>query len=141
MSNSILRVIARPIPWPGLREKPDRAGLRLRWDARREAGDLLAEATERPLADGALVLLDRGAAPDALVTMRHEGAPHDTFPPVPLQVAAADALRRRAVAQTLRGNPTSPARTPDRTPADGEGPLGPCARPVAHVGAGSGDTR
>ena len=39
----------------------------------------------------------RGAStPGSLVTMRHQGAPHDSFEPMPLRVAAAPAAKRAA---------------------------------------------
>jgi hypothetical protein len=50
----VIVIIARRIPWPSTSKRPDRAGLRLRWDALREdTGELLVEATEYPMADAA----------------------------------------------------------------------------------------
>lgn len=94
MKTELIRITARKVPWPGLREKPDRAGLRLRWDAIGPGGEMLVEATENPLKDGALAMLRHGASPDALVTLRHEGAGHDAWRPAPLAIVAADAARR-----------------------------------------------
>ncbi len=91
-----LRIIARRVPWPSLAERPERSGLRLRWDALDETGALLAASTEWPLADGALALVRRGADPEALVTMRHEGAAHDCIEPTPLRVPAKLGARREA---------------------------------------------
>ncbi len=96
-----LRIIARPVPWPSLAERPERSGLRLRWDALDETGALLAASTEWPLADGALALVRRGADPEALVTMRHEGATYDSFEPIPLRVPAKLGARRAAEAERV----------------------------------------
>ena len=59
----MVHIVARRIPWPDLKTRPDRSGLRLRWDALNEAGELLLSATEYPLADGAHVLAERGSTP------------------------------------------------------------------------------
>ncbi len=103
-----LRIIVRRIPWPTLAERPERSGLRLRWDALDETGALLAASTEWPLADGALALVRRGVDPDALVAMRHEGAPFDSFEPIPLRVPAKIGARRAVeaerVVKRLRGS-------------------------------------
>ena len=72
---------------------------------------MLAEATEHPEADGALALRTLGVSGDVLVTMRHEGSPHDSFLPVPLDRWAERGRRlaeKRAEAATLR------SRTADR---------------------------
>lgn len=89
-----LTIIARKVPWPSLTERPDRAGLRLRWDAVTEDGDVLYKATEFPFLDGAYALACRGVDPETLVTMRHEGAAHDSFRPMPLRVVAAMGQKR-----------------------------------------------
>jgi hypothetical protein len=114
---ALTRIIARRVPWPNLKERPDRAGLRLRWDAlHEETGDLLVAGTEHPLADGAHALMMRGLSPEALVTMRHEGALHDSFVPAPLRIPAAVGAKRaegRARMAALRAMPR------EETPAEG----------------------
>lgn len=83
----VIRIVARAIQWPGIKDKPERQGLRLRWDAMTEGGELLYAATEYPLHDGAHVLVSRhGVDPAAMVTMRHEGSVHDSFVPMPIGV-------------------------------------------------------
>ena len=96
-----LRIIARRVPWPSLAERPERSGLRLRWDVLDETGALLASSTEWPLADGAFALVRRGVVPEALVTMRREGAPFDSFEPIPLRVPAKLGARRAAEAERV----------------------------------------
>lgn len=99
----IIRIIARRLPWPLLSERPDRSGLRLKWAAMTEAGEMLVAATEYPFFDGALALVQRGADADALVTLRHEGASADSFLPIALRVpAAAGAKRAKAAAEIAR---------------------------------------
>lgn len=103
----VLRIIARPVPWPSLQAQSNRAGLRLRWDAITEAGLVLFPATEFPLQDGAHVLAEMGIPPETLVSMRHAGAAFDSFHPVPLAVPAAAGARRaeeraRMASQRLR---------------------------------------
>lgn len=101
----VVRIIARDIPWPSLKERPDRSGLRLRWDALTEDGDLLFARTEYPFADGAYALLMRGVPEDTLVTMRGMGSEDDSFVPVPLRVVAEMGRKRaenRAKLATLR---------------------------------------
>ncbi|MFN3259894.1 MAG: hypothetical protein ACE37J_04970 [Pikeienuella sp.] len=99
-----LRIIAHRVAWPSHAERPERSGLRLRWDAFDETGDLLAASTEWPLADGALALFRGGADPETLVTMRHEGATSDCIEPIPLRVPAKLGARRetRAASALLR---------------------------------------
>jgi hypothetical protein len=48
-----VRIIARRIPWADLSAKPNRSGLRLRWDALTEAGEILVAAcrVRRPSGD------------------------------------------------------------------------------------------
>lgn len=92
--HTLIRLKARKVPWPDLRQQANRAGLRLRYNVIGPDGEVLVEATEHPLADGALAMLKRGASPDALVTLRHEGAAHDAWTPAPLAIVAADAAQR-----------------------------------------------
>ncbi|NGM45164.1 hypothetical protein G5B31_06400 [Rhodobacter sp. SGA-6-6] len=92
---AVVRIVARRVPWPTLSQRSERAGLRLRWDALTEDGRLLVEATEHPLVDGAHVLLSQHGLPgDMMVTLRHEGAAHDSFVPQPLHLVAAEGARR-----------------------------------------------
>ena len=112
-----VRIIARRVPWPDLAAKPNRSGLRLRWDALTEAGELLATATEHPLADGAHVLAERGLHPETLVTLRHEGAGHDSFVPMPLRIPAMRGAKLRGSAARIairlaRGSQRKPAAGP-----------------------------
>lgn len=81
---TLLRIIARRIPWPDPSARPNRSGLRPRWDALAQDGQLLVPATEHPLEDAAHVLMLDGADPDMPVTLHHEGAEHDSFVPMPL---------------------------------------------------------
>lgn len=121
-SPGIVRIIARRVAWPGLGEKPNRAGLRLRWDALTEGGDVLAVATETPFLDGALALLRRGLDPATLVTMRHEGATGDSFVPAPLSGPAAAGERRAADRARLAARRARQSqRTADLAP-DGQTP-------------------
>lgn len=92
----MIRIMARSVPWPSLAVRPNREGLRLRWNAETEDGEVLSTATEYPLLDGAFALLARGADPEALVTMRHAGAAHDSFEPMPLRIPAAAGAKRAA---------------------------------------------
>lgn len=90
-----IRIIAVPVPWPSLREQPNRASLRLRWRCFTEEGVLLVSDTTHPLADGAAALLLNGhAPPSAKVTLRHSGRAYDSFGPMRLEVAAAQGIRR-----------------------------------------------
>lgn len=92
---AVIRIVARRVPWPTLSQRSDRSGLRLRWSAFTEGGDLLVEATEHPLADGAHVLLSQHGQPgDTVVTLRHEGKSFDSFVPRPLHLVAAEGGRR-----------------------------------------------
>jgi hypothetical protein len=102
-----------PRPWPDLAAKPNRSGLRLRWDALTEAGEVLACATEHPLADGAHVLAERGLHPETLVTLRHERAGHDSFAPMPLRIPAMRGAKRaeeraKIAARLARGSQGKP---------------------------------
>ena len=102
MNAQIIRLIARRVPWPDLRTRPDRSGLRLRWDALTEAGEVLVAATTHPFFDGALALIQRGADPDALVTMRLAQTECDSFVPLPLRVPAEAGAKRAAKVEAAR---------------------------------------
>jgi hypothetical protein len=105
----LIRIIARRVPWPPLKERADRAGLRLRWDAvREETAEPLAAGTEFPLEDAARILTMRGLSGETRVTLRHEGSPHDSFKPMPLRIPAAAGAKRaenaaRIAAMRTRG--------------------------------------
>ena len=101
----VLRIIARRISWPDLARKPSRSGLRLRWDAVTEAGDVLVWATEHPLADGAHVLAQGGLDVETLVTMRHQGAPHI----VSLRIPEHPITRSDDIRSPIPGYPITPA--------------------------------
>jgi hypothetical protein len=91
----IVRIIAVPVPWPSLKEQPNRASLRMRWRCFTEEGVLLVSDTTHPLADGAAALLLNGQAPpSAKVTLRHSGKAYDSFGPMRLEAAAAQGIRR-----------------------------------------------
>ena len=91
----IVRIIAVPVPWPTLKEQPNRASLRLRWRCFTEERVLLVSDTTHPLADGAAALLLNGhAPPSAKVTLRHSGKVYDSLGPLGLEVAAAQGIRR-----------------------------------------------
>jgi len=49
-------------------------------------------ASRTPLADGARMLIKMGFPPSLLITMRHDGAEHDSFDPEPLANWAARAF-------------------------------------------------
>ena len=92
---AIVRIIAVPVPWPSLKEQPNRASLRLLWRCFTEEGVLLVSDTTHPLADGAAALLLNGhALPSAKVTLHHSGKAYDSFGPMRLEVAAAQGIRR-----------------------------------------------
>jgi hypothetical protein len=57
-----------------LESKPGRFSGRLE-----STGQVIVGNTKQPLADGARELLARGFNPNTLLTMRHEGLPHDSF--------------------------------------------------------------
>jgi hypothetical protein len=134
---ALTRIIAKPVVWPDLAAKPNRSGLRLRWDALTDDGDLLAAGTEHPLADGAHVLLMRGLSGDALVTMRHHGIPHDSFVPTSLRIPAAVGAKRaenRARLAALRT--THREGTAADGVADPEAPAAARAAPLSKRHAG-----
>lgn len=122
----VVRVIARRIPWPSLTGQSNRAGLRLRWDAFAEDGELLACATEHPLQDAAHVLLTiHGLPGDTLVTLRHEGKDHDSFVPMPLHVpATAGAKWAENKARLAALHSTDRKPSPEAEP---DGPICPTA--------------
>lgn len=91
----IIRIIAVPVPWPSLKEQPNRASLRLRWRCFTEEGVLLVSDTTHPLADGAAALLLNGhATPGAKLTLRHVGKAYDSFGPMKLELIANHGIRR-----------------------------------------------
>jgi hypothetical protein len=102
----MIRIIARRVPWPSLKERPERSGLRLRWDALREdTGEVLAAGTEHPMADACRVLTMRGVSGATPVTMRHADSPYDSFRPAALSDWAARGEKlaaKRAEAAALR---------------------------------------
>lgn len=120
-----LRIISRRVSWPSLEARGDRAGLRLRWNALDEAGAILAAATEFPLADGAHALIQRGAHPETLVTLRHEGAEHDSFAPVPLHIPARHGARRAARAESAGNRLRGAAHRAQARDSGSEGVTGP----------------
>jgi hypothetical protein len=91
----LVRIIARRDVWPDLKTRPNRDGLRLRWSAHTEDGELLVAATEHPLEDAAFILRTQHGLPgDTPVTLRHSGAEHDAFRPVALSIPAARGAKR-----------------------------------------------
>ncbi|MCZ8334780.1 MAG: hypothetical protein O9328_11000 [Rhodobacteraceae bacterium] len=90
-----VRIIAEPLPWPDLKDQPNRSSMGLRWRCLTEEGVLLVSETTHPFADGAAALLLNGhASPDAKVTLRHAGKAYDSFGPMKLEVIAAQGIRR-----------------------------------------------
>jgi hypothetical protein len=90
-----VRIIAEPLPWPDLKDQPNRSSLRLRWRCLTEEGVLLVAGTTHPFADGAAALLLNGhASPDDTVTLRHLGKGYDSFGPMKLEAAATLGIRR-----------------------------------------------
>lgn len=127
----LVRIIARRVPWPSLKDRPERSGLRLRWDTLREdTGELLVAGTEHPMAEACRVLTMRGVSGATPATMRHAGSPHDSFNPASLRVWAARGeklAQKRAEAATLRertaGDPAPVVQTAepiDRNPVGGQ---------------------
>jgi len=47
-------------------------------------GETIVSGSRQPLVDSARELLARGYDPATLLTMRHEGGPHDSFKPAPI---------------------------------------------------------
>jgi hypothetical protein len=91
----LARIIAHRIPWPTHRERPNRAGLSLRWRCETEEGVLLVESTDHPLADSAAVLSILHGLPDNTpVTLRHADKGYDSYRPMKLGVAAAHGIKR-----------------------------------------------
>ncbi|NGM46910.1 hypothetical protein G5B31_15340 [Rhodobacter sp. SGA-6-6] len=136
---AVIRIVARRVPWPTLSQRSERTGLRLRWDALTEDGHLLVEATEHPLSDGAHILLaDRGLPGDTMVTLRHEGAGHDSFVPRPLHLVAAEGAQRAVDRERLARMGRERARHPENSAVpDAAGGHPPAARrgPVLAEGA------
>lgn len=103
------RIIAKPLQWN--RGSPS---AKLRWAAMREATRISPVAeTGRPMEDGAAALLRAGVDPAATVTLRHEGAAHDSFKPVPIAKAARGAVRRAQTFQRMEER-----RQAGRTPSE-----------------------
>lgn len=121
---NVVRIIARRIPWPSLNEQSNRAGLRLRWNAFAESGELLVSATEHPLQDAAHMLLTLHCLPgNTPVTLRHEGKAYDSFIPMPLHIAAAAGTKRAAErAEMAVKRPSLRKHSPD---AAQDGPICP----------------
>lgn len=98
-----VRIIAEPLPWPNLKDQPNRSSMRLRWRCLTEEGVLLVAETTHPFADGAAALLLNGnASPDAKVTLRHVGKAYDSFGPMKLEVIASQGIRRILSRDRLR---------------------------------------
>ncbi|MCZ8133712.1 MAG: hypothetical protein O9248_01595 [Rhodobacteraceae bacterium] len=90
-----VRIIAEPLPWPDLKDQPNRSSLGLRWRCLTEEGVLLVSETTHPFADGAAALLLNGhASPDDRVTLRHAGKAYDSVGPMKLEVIATQGIRR-----------------------------------------------
>jgi len=120
----LVRIIAKRNIWPNLKVKPNREGLRLRWSAFTEDGELLAEATEHPFVDAAFVLLTRIGLPgDTLVTLRHEGAEIDSFRPVPLSVPAARGAKRVEERDRLAARLNGPSKGTANVAPDSTNPI------------------
>jgi hypothetical protein len=92
------RLVVVPKPVTDLR--PNRPA---RFLARLESSGEIVVLSHRPLVDGARALLERGADPTTLMTMRHVGNAFDSFRPAPIGVWAGltydesdrDGLKRR----------------------------------------------
>lgn len=97
------RLIAERLPWPSLKERPNRQHLRLEWRVIDTTGAELVPRTSHPFEDGAAALLSiTNALPGDLVTMRHADAAHDSFLPQPLEQVAARAHKRAEAAKRVR---------------------------------------
>lgn len=97
------RIIAERLPWPSLKDRPERQSLRLEWRVTTENGRELVARTPHPFEDGAAAILTTpDAQPGDLVTMRHAGKPFDSFKPQPLEKIAARAAHRAAAAERVR---------------------------------------
>ena len=88
----IIRILARKVHLSRHRPPgPDKGELPMKWlGILMDTGEVLTGLTEYPLTEGAAVLMRRGLDPGTLVTMRHEGCPDDSFPPMPLEIAARE---------------------------------------------------
>lgn len=110
-----VRILAEPLPWPSLKDQPNRSSMRLRWRCFTEEGVLLVSETTHPFADGAAALLLNGhATPDERVTLRHVGKLYDSFGPMKLEVIAEEGLRRLLARDRLRRHFYRSERTADR---------------------------
>ena len=91
----LTRIIAHRIPWPIQMDRPNRAGLSLRWRCLTEEGVCLVESTDHPLADSAAVLSILHGLPDETpVTLRHADKGYDSYRPMKLGTAAAHGIKR-----------------------------------------------
>ncbi len=118
---SLARIISVPIPWPSLKEQPNRASLSLRWRCFTEEGVLLVSETDHPFADGAAALLLNGhATPDDTVTLRHLGKGYDSFGPMKLEAAASLGIRRIFSRQRLERLAARRAAKQQAAQAEGE---------------------
>jgi hypothetical protein len=95
-----------------VRPHRERGGYHLdRFDAYH--GDKLLVVSRQPLYDGARALLDLGADPDALLTIRHAGKDYDSF--VPHRSASWRSGQSRSAtgaASAVSGGPPTPIRMP-----------------------------
>jgi hypothetical protein len=89
-------------------------------------GEVIVTATRQPLFDSARRLLARGFDPRAMLTIRHAGAPHDSFVPIAVGEAAKWTVRERdrgglrieramAPGESERLSGIRAQRTPDRS--------------------------
>ena len=102
----IIRLIVRPVP----AEKWHANARAWPVEARLEDGGDLVATSAMPLYDGARALLKRGCPPGDLLTIRHEGSPHDSFQPTPI-----GALATMTVEETSHGLVQRPFRAFDRS--------------------------
>jgi hypothetical protein len=119
------------------------------WRACTEAGEVLVARTRSPLFDGARALLACGQDPDARVTMRIAGKPHDSFVPIGLGMAAGLAVEEGDRSARLRrwSGPAKRLRTlgaeAEIVPASGSGAPTPTpaaeAAPLSMPEVGLGD--
>lgn len=116
-AQAVLCLIVRRVPARGVP----------RWDVFDDAGALVVAKSARPFEDGAAALLARGIPGEQLVTMRHQGAAHDSFVPVALSAPAGAAKRRAARLRALEAR---------RRPEDGE-----TSEPFSHTAPPRGPHR
>lgn len=101
MTPDTIVIIAVALPWD---HKRSNGSQRLRWDAFDSvSGDQLAEHTDYPFYDACHSLVIRGANPESLVTMYHEGSEVPSFKPIPLRVPAKLGAKRAAAREAARG--------------------------------------